>query len=361
MPCFDYLRANRMQIGEVTHLQMSGTIATGPAQALLAMIGRCGTDPSAVAAKVGVRPSSLEDGLSIMPLATFTSILEVAAADRCDHTLGLQLGSSFPLKELGPIAVLVMSSRTVGDALEKFTKYFPCLQSNTRTALSVSNGVARLAYSISDSTIPFRVQDAIFTLALEYAMIRKLLGHAWKCSAIDFEHVTDSDLDAYRTHFNSAVRFRRQENAISFPAYYLNEPNLRFDEARNSHTEAALSHMLASDQLCLELVEGLEAWMIARLARSVSVEIELAASEFGMSLRSFQRKLSERGVSYLEIRNRIRVQIGKCLLSETNLSVTAVALYLGYSETSAFTRAFSKQVGMSPYAHRARGAFHAYI
>ena len=339
-------------IDEVAQLQMSGTIATGPTQALLAAIGRDGTDPAAIAAKVGVRKSSFEGSAQVMPLATFTTILEVAASDRLDSTLGLRLGNKFPLQELGPIAMLVMSSKTVGDSLEKFTKYFPCLQSSTRTDLSVSNGVARLAYSISDSTVPFRVQDAIFTLALEYAMIRKLLGFAWKCGSIDFEHVPGSDIAAYRAHFNCPVRFRRQENAIIFPASYLYQANFQSDEASSSKMEATLAGMLETTQARLGLIEGLEAWMAARLSRSFSVDIEKAADEFGMSLRSFQRKLSDHGVSYLEVRNRIRGRIGKCLLAETKLSVTDIAFYLGYSETSAFTRAFSQQSGFSPNAYR---------
>ncbi|HEY0125398.1 MAG TPA: AraC family transcriptional regulator [Rhizobium sp.] len=87
-------------------------------------------------------------------------------------------------------------------------------------------------------------------------------------------------------------------------------------------------------------------------ARSVTVDIEYAASDFGMSLRSFQRNLAEHGVNYLDVKNKVRRQIAKCMLSETSLPVTTIAFYLGYSETSAFSRAFKQQAGISPLDYR---------
>ena len=63
-----------------------------------------------------------------------------------------------------------------------------------------------------------------------------------------------------------------------------------------------------------------------------------------MSVRSFQRKLATYNLSYLDIRNRVRSHVARCMLAETSIPVTSVALHLGYSETSAFSRGFR-----SPY------------
>ncbi|MBO0663728.1 AraC family transcriptional regulator [Jiella sp. MQZ9-1] len=341
-------------------MQIVSTIASGPTQALLATIARRGANPTSVMARVGLQSSQLRGDNRVVPLATFTTILEVAAAEQDKTTFGLELGRGFPVEELGPIATLFMSSNNFGDALEKFTRYFPCLQSRTRSALSISNGTARLAYSIGDTTVRFRTQDAIFTLALEYSMIRKLLRRDWQCCHVDFEHSPDEDLDTYRVHFSCPIRFRQRENAISFPASYLNEPIPHSDSFQHARIEQSLGDMMRGNQARLDLIAGLEAWITACLARSVAVDIECAASDFGMSLRTFQRKLEEQGINYLDIRNKVRCQIAKCMLAGTRLSVTGIAYSLGYSETSAFSRGFRHQVGMSPAAYRAVfGAVHS--
>jgi AraC-like DNA-binding protein len=81
----------------------------------------------------------------------------------------------------------------------------------------------------------------------------------------------------------------------------------------------------------------------------------VVAGDFGMSIRSFQRKLADHGINYLDIRNRVRSHIAKCMLVETSIPVTSIALQLGYSETSAFSRGFKTQVGETPAEFRKRG------
>jgi AraC-like DNA-binding protein len=104
----------------------------------------------------------------------------------------------------------------------------------------------------------------------------------------------------------------------------------------------------------LGLIESVEAWITASLSRTAPTDIEIAAADFGMTARTFQRALAHHQVNYLEIRNTVRSHIAKCLLSETALPVTTIALQLGYSETSAFSRGFKLQVGETPIDFRRR-------
>ena len=67
------------------------------------------------------------------------------------------------------------------------------------------------------------------------------------------------------------------------------------------------------------------------------------------------RRLADHGINYFEIRNRVRSHIAKCMLVETSIPVTSIALQLGYSETSAFSRGFKIQVGETPAEFRKRG------
>jgi AraC-like DNA-binding protein len=96
--------------------------------------------------------------------------------------------------------------------------------------------------------------------------------------------------------------------------------------------------------------------MASAISGGQSIEVENAAGDFGMSLRSFQRKLAEHGINYLDLRNQVRSGIGRCLLDATSTPVTSIALYLGYSETSAFSRHFKRINGVSPLQYRDRAA-----
>jgi AraC-like DNA-binding protein len=280
--------------------------------------------------------------------------MEAAAADAGDSLLGLSLGKSFKLNGIGPIAALMRTSSCAADAFTKFTKYYPAFQNNTKYGFALSGDMARLSYLISDPSITLRRQDADFTIAMEQAILSELLGAEVRATCIDFQHQPDENTDVaeYRAMLNCEVRFGRQENAICFPSRYLTEPVHQADPLESERMESELVQSIRAGQRHLELSSAIEGWMASAISNGQRIEIENAASDFGMSLRSFQRKLSENDINYLDLRNQVRSTIGRCLLNSTTMPVTSIALYLGYSETSAFSRHFKHVNGVSPSQFR---------
>ncbi|WP_245258311.1 AraC-like transcriptional regulator QhpR [Rhodopseudomonas palustris] len=335
-------------------MSASGTIACGPVQQLLVALARSRPESAGINARVGISRATLDDPSGMLPLAAFTSMLEAAAHESGNRTLGIELGRDFKLAALGPISDLMRTAQTVGDALESFSGFFASIQTSTRTTLSVSDGIARLSYAIEDPAIRFREQDAGFSLAIEYSMLAGFLGPAWRASGVEFEHAAGDDLPFYQQHFDCPLRFGRRENALLFQARCLDVPLQQADRNLHARLRADLAEVIQRRATRLDLVRGIEAWIAASLCRSVATDIEVVACDFGMSTRSFQRRLADHGVNYLDIRNRVRSHIAKCMLAETGAPVTSIALQLGYSETSAFSRGFKSQVGETPVEFRKR-------
>lgn len=73
-----------------------------------------------------------------------------------------------------------------------------------------------------------------------------------------------------------------------------------------------------------------------------------AAAELGLSVRSLQRRLNEAGVSFSMLRDETRMREAMILLTESRLSLAELALRLGYSEESAFSRAVKAWWGQGP-------------
>ncbi len=74
----------------------------------------------------------------------------------------------------------------------------------------------------------------------------------------------------------------------------------------------------------------------------------------GMSERTLRRQLSNEGISFQEAKNIARRKWAKYYLAKSNMSLTEIAFELGYSELSAFSRAFRHWVGETPQAYRNR-------
>ena len=204
---------------------------------------------SGVNARAGIQRSALLDPQATLPLVSFTSMLEAAACEFGNSTLGLELGREVRTSAAGRSGRLVQTAPTLGDALEKYNRYFASVQTDTRRTLSVSGSDARLDYAISDHAIRFRVQDAGFTLAFEHSMLASLLGPTWKASYIDFEHNAGDDLPFYQQQFDCPVRFGKRENALIFPSRFLSMSLRGADEIEHARLEADLADTMLHQNL----------------------------------------------------------------------------------------------------------------
>lgn len=335
-------------------MESCGVIAASVIDGVLSTINNRGMDRQMIAARVGIDDEALLKAQHFLPLTTFTSILEIAAVEKNDPLLALKLGKVFEFDGLGMVAGVFRTAPTLGEGIEKFVRYFPALQSNTNSALNVENGLARFSYSIKDATIRHRVQDAVFTEMVFCSMLEATIGDGWRPSCIDFEHLPGEHLAIYQSHFACPVRFGRRENAIFFPARHLDRPLDQHDFRLQARLETELGDLIDRKDARLDLITSTKAWITAALCRSASLDIEDAASDFGISLRSFQRKLSECGVNYADIRNSVRMQIARSMLASTSLQIPLISQYLGYSEPSAFCRSFKHLTGDTPAGYRQR-------
>lgn len=334
-------------------METTGVIASSAMNGMLASISLGGLDMNAVSAGVGLGSNALFGDSEFTPLAAFTCALEVASEEKGDPLLGLKLGKEFEFQALGSLAALFLTAPTLKHGLIQFSRYFPALQSNTRSALVVENDVARFSYSIRDNTVRHKTQDAEFTESVLNTILATTIGEDWQPLCIEFEHMPGENLALYRSHFACPLAFGRRENAIVFPNKFLDRPiGTGGDAQHHLRVACELSDILGRREKRLDLVTALKAWIAAALCRHASIDVEDAAADFGMSLRSFQRKLADCGVNYAELRNVVRMEIAKSFLANTHLSMSIITDRLGYSELSAFARSFRHLTGFTPARFR---------
>jgi AraC-like DNA-binding protein len=92
--------------------------------------------------------------------------------------------------------------------------------------------------------------------------------------------------------------------------------------------------------------------VIAGLTLSGPISLALTARNLGISSRTLQRRLHERGISFWTLVDECRFQIAGALLRETDLSVQEIAARVGYRTPGSFARAFSRWAGLPPRAFR---------
>lgn len=288
----------------------------------------------------------------VTSLLGFTNMLETAAEESGLSHLGLDMAWIDHAQEAGVFKTLVVHAPTIGQAIEDLIQFFPVIQTGTSVRLEREGATARFIYSIQDPSISNSLQDSAYTLGKLYRRFREAAGEAWRLDRVTMAMRAPKSTHMYTDFFKAPVTFNGGATALCFPASVLATPI----RTANPHLYASLCEDLrrslhGKDDLNL-LEEALRAWVMHAGRRSDVVTLEHAAADFGVTPRTMQRRLKEQGISFLDLRAQVRMEIARRLLVDSPLSITSIAEQLGFSEISAFTRAFRSYARQSPRAFR---------
>jgi AraC-like DNA-binding protein len=239
----------------------------------------------------------------------------------------------------------------LGSALENLVGLFRYHQESSGMRLiPTQDGLIRLEYRIEAPEILERRQDAELSLGMFLNVIRECCGHHWAPEEVYFEHPRPQLWQEHEAAFDAPVYFSQPTNALAFRRDILDKPMPARD-----------LKLLATMQTCLEALglQGGEHGMFDRIGTAIRMRLpngaptlDQIASELRVSAASVQRSLAEQGLTYKDAVETMRRNLAKMYLEQRQLPLTEVALLLGYSELSAFTRAFTRWSGVSPRAYR---------
>lgn len=146
----------------------------------------------------------------------------------------------------------------------------------------------------------------------------------------------------YEAFFSASVRFESTMDALIFPLHWLDQ-RIAPEVATEGDDPLPPAAWDFSDHVRHQ---------IARRIGIEPVTATAVASAMGLSRRSFDRQLSTTGVSFARIVDEVRYARARRLLTAGHARLSDISLALGYTEPSAFSRAFRGWAGCSPQEWR---------
>ncbi|MGH8447234.1 MAG: AraC-like transcriptional regulator QhpR [Solimonas sp.] len=328
------------------------TIRAGALTGITAALAPRGLRPEPICERRGVDPAVLADAEARLPVERYVDLLEDAARASGNAALGLRLGYTQPLSSIGPGAARVAQARTFGEAIATLIVDLPLHQDGVSIELQIDGRWASVAYSIRHLHGIEYAQDAELSIAKMLAATRRLGPDSeWAPAQVHFEHPAPADPAAQRRLFGAPVHFSQPRNALIFERSWLDTP-LR-GAALGVEFQAAIASATAIANDELSLVAALKGRILRALPEGAAT-IEAIAGQLALSERTLQRRLQAAGLNFQQLVEQLRFETACRLLCQGHLPLTEIGYLLGYSEPSAFSRAFRRWSGASPLAYRRR-------
>lgn len=317
---------------------------------VLAAAEAAGIARERLAAEAGIDLAGAAAGIGVAALAR---VYEAAARLTGDSAFGLHLGERTAPRSYGLLGHLVANSRTLGEAMSNLESYQGLWSQAAGFGLEFGRGRLRLRYWQGEGPHPEqRRQECEQMLCALITAIRSAVGVPVTPSEVRFEHSAPADSSEHSRIFGCRILFGATTTEMTLESVLLDLP---IPEA-----DAGLAR-LVRNQAEIELgrslgeapwLQRLQSLAGAAIMGSGDLSLTAMAGAIGVGPRTLQRRLRLRGRTWRALVDEIRVALARRLLEERRLSLAEIAFRLGYSQPSAFHRAFRRQFGMTPQAYR---------
>lgn len=331
-----------------------GSVLAAAADGFTGFIHNQGGSAEQVLVSAGMPEDLLGAPTAELDLQSYIQMMESAARETRNPNFGLDFGQTFTPDRLGLIGEIAISAPTLGAALDNFIGMFPLHQENTQTRIIKDGASIRLEYRVLDGAIINRRQDSELTMGMFANVMRHCLGPRWSPAEVHFEHPQPPASKAHEQAFDAPIFFGQPTNALVLRNIPLERPmpqaNIsQFDKMRHDlvHLHRGTGELALFSRVRAE---------IRSLLPTLHPTIDMVADQLKIPRWTLQRRLADEGFSFSVLVERVRRELAELYLTQIHIPINDIAFLLGYSELSAFSRAFSKWSGSSPRAYRLNAA-----
>ncbi len=266
-----------------------------------------------------------------------------------DPCFGLKAAELWHPSNFGALGYAMLASNTLRTALERLDRYHRVISDEEFMKLDETKEGLRLTlvFRAKKRDIPEQNDAA---LAVILSMCRVNYVEDLAPTSVTFTHPKPSCSARFFEYFRSPVLFEAPTDSLTFTT-----------EAVDKNLPGSNPQLAElNDQIMIEYLAQLDQDHITQKVKAIiidhlpsgSVTDEGVARALHMSSRKLQRQLQSDGTTFNTLLNEIRQDLAKQYVRDQDISMTEIAFLLGFSESSAFSRAFKRWTGVSPSAYR---------
>ncbi len=311
-----------------------------------------GVDADALLQQVGLDLSSATDPMARFPAHLGLAFWQKALQQIDEELLGMEVALQFLPLNFNALGYALMASENLGQMYLRLSRYAHIVTDAADIRFEVDASAGRL-HITGDKALLGTVDDATRWSIFDYAMLtvvrgsRMLYGRDFMPLELRLQRRRPKDHARFERVLRCVpVIYGSDDNVmvvdlatLNKPLSYANLEVVKTSEATLDRYQSNLEERGLTVQLAAVLKE---------LLPSGEPRQEDVAERLDMTLRTLQRRLADQQTCYRDVLNDTRQQLALSYLGSAQYSVGEIAFLLGFSEVSAFTRAFKRWTGASP-------------
>jgi AraC-like DNA-binding protein len=311
-----------------------------------------GLDAHAIFRRHGLSASDIRDPNARIAADKWDAICRDAAPQILDPAFALRVVRCWHPSNLGALGHAWLTSSTLRSGLERLVRYGRLVGERAGVALhDAPDGIeVQVDSGRRDAVVGPILVDFLMALLLD--MCRLNHGSSLRPSRVRLRRAAPAGAQAYASFYGCAVEFSADRNSFTLRARDVDA----LLPTSNRQLAAALDHLLAEQIAHLDkdnVVARCKASVLEQLSSGELSEGEIA-HRLHISRRTLQRKLAEAETTYQQLIDDTRRELALVYIEDPRHSITDITFLLGFSQQSAFTRAFRRWTGRAPSDYRAR-------
>ncbi|WP_415882356.1 AraC family transcriptional regulator [Neptuniibacter sp. QD29_5] len=335
------------------------TVPAGYVRHLLQLVEEQGFSVEQLLTHVGIDPAEIGNQTEF-PADKFGLLYQRIYYIAQDEYFGMLSGGKVPNGTFRMMCHCLIHCTTLEKAIYRASDFHEiCRGTKVKPYLVRKGRFAKVSFTTTDAAevsmeeilkdeIPGRIRTS---LSMWQHFLCWLIGKRLELKAAYFSFAEPDDVAQYKTLFQSEVKFDQHDNAIVFPARYLDFPIVQTPETLRSFLKTAPYQLI----VMVDDDTSLKSQVVALIGKDFSQDLpsaEEVAYRLHMSVSTLRRRLLEEDTSYQKIKDECRKLAALNYMNSPQLSINDVAGLMGFEEPSAFFRSFKKWTGMTPGEYR---------
>jgi AraC-like DNA-binding protein len=314
---------------------------------LLEAITAAGGNPDEILRGFGLDRSVFSKAEGFIPCSVFAGILREAARSTGDDCFGMHFAERFNPKNIGPLAYVALNSPTIAAGIQNVERYLHVYDSSAKWFFTAEGDRGYVHLVLTGLGIEPLPQSNEHGLTIVINALRMMVGSHWSPREVHFAHEAPEQTSEHQRIFRCPVLFGCETNALvielSFAERAVPAADQQLYLIMKQYLDQVLSEMPQEDGLFAAIRKA-----VAEAMRDGDPKLAKVAKKMAMGSRTLQRRLKDYGFDFKKLVDDTRQCFAVSYLKDRKNSLTEIAFLLGYSELSAFNRAFKRWTGSTP-------------